>query len=561
MSALIKLYKVALNLMLYKFLFEPTLEMFAKSVSTGKSKSKRTQPVRLTECLTCPKIIQSSSNKKEERFQPIKIAQLLREAENLKKKQKDSVRKKIQPERLGQLSGVKAIQKHDGAGTQVRLAYSNRCVRRNLNFNEVAVKTPKDNNENRKKSSKFVVEEPLCKDPHEPMGRKSMLLPPNTIKCRHLQNSTKEASSHSKIPQLPKQVVPTEIKNTNSYTIVRKGDKEVELNKEAPVKEKLSKSECIKISTKCKAGEVSNYTSTCVTDENRAQGSHIPCVITKSLTPSESATYQNDNCDETNSVKLKDQDRFIETLCNNMQDTRLIESESDRKVMYCPSEAICISRDQFIHLESDLKTLLAATEENVSKIKSTLRCVSALLSTNNKEFTGREEYSVLETVRHTVLDREVEVEQLAEDLKTSVSHIPQIVLTDTNYVDTSKLLPNNENNKENCKAMNIHSISEAIQESFVQLENQNNIAQMKSVQDNYIQQNTPTINKYRQKRSMKEYMALKSTMSFLETPDGKKLRSLCSTGKLDKSIVNKSYISNKVLTDLHNLYSDSPESN
>ena len=205
-----------------------------------------------------------------------------------------------------------------------------------------------------------------------------------------------------------------------------------------------------------------------------------------------------------------------------------------------------------------LKTLLAATEENVFKIKSTLTCVSALLSANNKESMGKEGYS---GVRHTVLDREVEVERPAEDSKTSVSHIPQIVLTDIGYVDTSELLQNNENNKENRKAMNIQSISEAIQESFVQLGNQNNIAQMKSVQGDYIQQQTPTINKYRQKRSMKEYMALKSTMSFLETPDGKKLRSLCSTGKLDKSIVNKSYISNKVLTDLHNLYSDSPESN
>lgn len=412
-----------------------------------------------------------------------------------------------------------------------------------------------------------MVEKPLGKDAYEPMGRKSMLLPPNTIKYRHLQNSTKETSSHSKIPQLPKEVAPTDIKHTNSYTIVRKEDTEVELNNEASAKENWSKSECIKTSIKCEAGKVSNHTSTRVTDENRAQGSHIPCVITKSPIPSESATNQNDNCDKTNSVKLKDQDRFIETLCNNMQDAKLIESDSNRKVMCCSSEAIYVNRDQFIRLESDLKTLLAATEENVSKIKSTLTCVSRLLSTNNEESMGKE-YSVLETVRHTVLvDREVEVEpctsnqQLPEDLKTSVSHIPQIVLTDTVYVDTSKLLQNNENNKENRKAMNIQSISEAIQESFVQVGNQNNIARTKSVQDVYIQQNTPTIKKYRQKRSLREYMALKSSMSFLETPDGKKLRSLCSTEKLDKSIVNKSYISNKVLTDLHNLYSDSPESN
>ena len=543
------------------------MEMFAKSISTGKSKSKRTQPIRLTECSTCPKLIQSSSNKKDERYQPIKIGQLLREAEDLKKRQKDSVRKKIQPERLGQLSGVKANQKQDvGAGTHDRLTYSNRCVRRNLNFNEVALKTTKDHNENRKKLSKFAVEKPLCKDAYEPMCRKSMLLPPNTIKCRHLQNSTKETSSHSKIPQLPKESAPTDIKHTISYTIVRKKDKEVELNNAAPVKENLSKSECIKAPIKCEAGKVSNHASTPVTDENRGQGSHIPCVITKSLIPSESAANQNDNCDKTNSVELKDQDRLIETLCINTQDTKLIESESNRNVRCCSSEAIHINRDQLSRLESDLKTLLTATEENVSKIKSTLTCVSRLLCTNNEESMGKE-YSVLETVRHTMLmDREVEVEpctsnkQLAEDLKTSVSHIPQIVLTDTGYVDTSGLLQNNEN-KENHKSMNIQSISEAIQESFVQVGNQNNIAQLKSVQNDYIQQNTPTIKKYRQKRSLREYMALKSTMSFLETPDGKKLRSLCSTGKPDKSIVNRSYISNKVLTDLHNLYSDSPESN
>lgn len=247
-------------------------------------------------------------------------------------------------------------------------------------------------------------------------------------------------------------------------------------------------------------------------------------------------------------------------------------SGTNMNVEYESSEIICINKDKIIHLECELKDLLKKaeknmiklkstleeTEENVNKLKSTLAFVTRLLYTNDKEIT----LSNIELKEENIMtNKEIKlktccksIQYAEEQLKTPILHISQI----TEFSNKNNSIQNDEN-KENNKDWNIRSDIET-DRSFLELENQLNIMHAKPIHDYSIQPNTPIITKYKQKRSFREYMALKSSINFLETPDGKKFKSLCQMDDVDKSVLNVTYISNKLLTDLHTLYSESPDS-
>ncbi|KOC66664.1 hypothetical protein WH47_00873 [Habropoda laboriosa] len=261
----------------------------------------------------------------------------------------------------------------------------------------------------------------------------------------------------------------------------------------------------------------------------------------------------------------REENDCIQNLCNNLQDTQLMAVENDMNTEHGLSEMIYLNKDTIIRLKHDLKDLLEQTEKNVLRIRSTLTCVTRLLSINDKKTTPsnvdiKEDHSTLKKENHTMVDKEVQVETCRKSIHCAEEKlkmpITEIIVTDTEIIDKSKLTQDTENDKENIKYENTR-ISDV---SFMELENQLNITHAKPAEEYSIQLKTPIIPKYKQKRPLREYMALKSSVSFLETPDGKKFRSLCQINDINKSDLNATYISNKLLTDLNNLYSDSPES-
>ncbi|XP_076234972.1 uncharacterized protein LOC143179559 [Calliopsis andreniformis] len=509
--------------------------MFMKSSSTGKSKSKEPQSRLLTEHSPHSRLMSKSSSKKNyARPQPIKIAQLLYEAENLKKIQKDSVRKKILPEKLGRPSTVKSSrinEKQNGISSQGICI--NKCVRRNLNFNDSAINM-KDTNENEKKSSQHTVNHSTHTKVSESTQRRSLLLPPNTIKDKHLQKHTNETSKYSKLPQLSKKSISNNRKtDMHVYSAIQEDSKEMEenvtplLSNNLPEKSNPSESKHIEVPKTCDTIAAPNYTS-----------SHSTDVI---KFPSECSDYPNDDympteslhkdmfiLTEVNSEKetfaeLKDENKLVEDIPNDFQNTKLMERENNTNARCISSQTICVDIDEIICLESDLKNLLSVTEENAFKIRSTLTCITRLLSSNK---IMQDQYSK----ENVVVNKEVQVgeSKLMQQMEESL---------------LANKLPQDDENKENNKSINVKHISDVPKIT---------------IQNGYIEQKTPIMNK--KGRSLREYMALKSCMKFLETPDGKKLKSLYRK-EPESTPISSRYISNKLLTNLHNLYSDTPDSN
>ncbi|XP_043792880.1 origin recognition complex subunit 1-like [Apis laboriosa] len=545
--------------------------MFVKSNSTGKSKDKQ-QLIRMTEYSTCSKLLTNKTDYK--RPQPIKIAQLLGQSENLKTIQKDSVRKRAQPERLGTLSNKKysGINKEQSE-TSTCIQSSKKSARRILNFSAISTNT-KDNNENKNQLNKIVINEQFHKKISKPV-RKSSLIPPNTIKDKFIQNYSEKINKNSKKIKT--------LKKTN------------EVSDDLAVKNKIiSDSSNININfinngqvNEEKNIQFSDYSRSKVNDINAQQHETLLVtpkspifsnyessqqIITNNNESKKNSMSPNKNVSKYNiSIKSPLKKDCIQNLCNYIQDTKLLASETNMNVEYESSEIICINKNKIIHLECELKDLLKKTEknmiklkstleeteENVNKLKSTLAFVTRLLCTNDKEIT----LSNIELKeKNTVTNKEIElktccksIQYAEEQLRTPILHISQI----TEFSNKNNSIQNDEN-KEN-KDWNIRSDIET-DRSFLELENQLNIMHAKPIHDYSIQSNTPIITKYKQKRSFREYMALKSSINFLETPDGKKFKSLCQMDDVDKSVLNVTYISNKLLTDLHTLYSESPDS-
>ncbi|XP_029036361.2 uncharacterized protein LOC114872844 isoform X2 [Osmia bicornis bicornis] len=531
----------------------------------------------MTECSTCPK---NTPKTDYERPQPIKIGKLLRQAENLRNVQKDSVRKKIQPERLGPSSTVKSTKKDSKQnGTCDGTVNVMKCVRRNLNFNEFPVKSSQNNHENKTQPNKLTLDESISKKCSDSIiKKKSLLLPSNTIKEKHSQKCTDKVNRYSKIP-----VIPNKIPLINKENIVRKEQKKTEtvnilqLNKEShKINNSTMRFGSIKPLSENKIVKSSGHLNSISTDTSHLQcleTSHIVPKLKISLCPTnQEITMNNENqllvqnnpsqerCTSnetdltTEQFTKSEEGECTQGLYSILQDTKLVDSENNM---------ICINRDKIMSLECDLKNLLSVTEENVLKLKSMLMCITKLLSGNDEKIT----LSNADVKKnHTELEKppkEVQVDtynlieqQLEENVRTPIAHTSRINVTNVLSLNTNQ---NVESDKKNYELINVKRMSNG-DGSFLELEKQLNIIHTKPTKDSISLQETPIVIRYKQKRSFREYMALKSTMKFLETPDGKKLKPLCQIDNIDNSILNATYISNKLLTDLSNLYSESPES-
>lgn len=456
--------------------------------------------------------------------------------------------------------------------TSTYIQSSKKSARRILNFSAISTNT-KDNNEDKNQLNKIVINEQFHKKISKPI-RKSSLIPPNTIKDKFIQNYSEKISKNSQIFKTLKKtnevnVEPANKIITDSSNININSINNGEVNEEKNIQfSDYSRSKFSDINVQQheallvtpKSPIFSNYESSqqVITNNNEFEKN--------SMSPNKNVSKYN--------ISIKSplkKDDCIQNLCNCIQDIKLLASETNVNMEYESSEIICINKDKIIHLECELKDLLKKTEKNmiklkstleeteknVIKLKSTLAFVTRLLCTNDKEIT----LSNIELKENTMTNKEIElktccksIQYAEEQLKTPILHISQV----TEFSNKNNSIQNDEN-KENNKDWNIRSDIET-DRSFLELENQLNIMHVKPNHDYSIQPNTPIITKYKQKRSFREYMALKSSINFLETPDGKKFKSLCQMDDIDKSVLNVTYISNKLLTDLHTLYSESPDS-
>ncbi|CAL7951182.1 unnamed protein product [Xylocopa violacea] len=509
--------------------------------SAPKSELKCSQLTRLTECpSTCSKALPNSTKKKDyERPQPVKIAQLIKQSKNLKSAQKSTGRKKILPEKLGSTRSTKK----ERVCVSNQPTCTNNRVRRVLNFNETSANTLENNNETEnqlKIKDKYVANVLIHDKVSKPVKKKSLLVAPNAIKNKHLQKCNEKISWYSKMPEVTK-----EMDETNTDCIIEK--------KNEITNETVRSSSYLKSTSRAMQQFVPS--SQCKTHQQVRVNNKDQLFIRSNV---KSKTF----------MKSIKEDDYVQNLCNDLQNSKLVASANDTHVKRRLPEMICVSKDQIVQLECNLKDLLKETEKNVIKLKSSLTFIASLLVVNDQE-VAHNINDDSEKENNTMIDKEVQVEiccksfqcSSGEKFKTPITNVPHITVQNTELLNENVLTQNDEDNKENVEDLNISSMSDtATDGSFLELENQLNIMHTKPTENNSIQPKLPMVIRHKQKRSLREYMALKSNISFLLTPDTKKFKSLCQIDDTDKSMFSVKSISNKLLRDLHNLYSDSPDS-
>ncbi|XP_024887167.1 uncharacterized protein LOC112464425 [Temnothorax curvispinosus] len=249
-------------------------------------------------------------------------------------------------------------------------------------------------------------------------------------------------------------------------------------------------------------------------------------------------------------------------------------------------ERATLSKTELTVLGAKLNHLVCRLEEDMSDLKLTLTTVTKLLSATNmanKEIKDNNEtkitqqiIEITENLNDNVKAMDTEHDNTLKEthkmldinrsnfLETNGKDNPEMQLADQMYFASGS----DKENKEiltspivkQCKKLeNLN----AANDSFVNLENELDIVNRKSnIPITPFTNQTPAKNKYQnqnmQERPMKEYMALKSRMSCLLTPNIKRFNPSESRNNIHCETDNaKISVSNKLLAELYNLYEDS----
>lgn len=274
-------------------------------------------------------------------------------------------------------------------------------------------------------------------------------------------------------------------------------------------------------------------------------------------------------------------------------------------------EYVTLSKTELAVLASKLNHLVSRLEEDVSDLKLMQTSITKLLSpTNvpNKEFKEKETKIVQQVVEENLNDNM----KVADNTENKLSRIIIDTKHDSALKETGKMLDMNRpnfaeingkdnvetelsdqmyitsrSNKENRGILNSPNVnqcqeiesktrrrsarlmakifknSNAANDSFVNLENELDIVNREfNTPIKPLINHTPAKTKYQDKtieeRPMKEYMALKSRMSCLLTPNIKRFNLSESKNNVYRETDDaKISVSDKVLTELYNLYEDS----
>lgn len=304
-----------------------------------------------------------------------------------------------------------------------------------------------------------------------------------------------------------------------------------------------------------------------------------------------------------------------EDLRPSLQTVKMI-SESCLQRSINEDERVTLSKTELTVLASKLKHLVCRLEEDVSDLKLTLTIVTKLLSAKNVQKEVKDKNETKITQQMTEITENLSGNMKVMDNMNTKLPCHQITIINMKHDDASKetrkMLDINrfkfveingkdnpeiqlsdqmyiasESNKKNEEVLNSPIVrqckklkcetrrrsarlmakvlknSSAVNDSFVNLENELDIVNGKSnTPITPLINQTPAKNKYQDKkieeRPMKEYMALKSRMSCLLTPNIKRFNPSEPKNNIHCETDDaKISVSDRLLAELYNLYEDS----
>ncbi|XP_017890062.1 uncharacterized protein LOC108630964 [Ceratina calcarata] len=473
---------------------------------------------------------------------PVKVLQLLKELESKKKSaRKDSAHKRpMQPEKLLVSTSKK---KEGGEENETRqFVKPGNCVRRVLNFNQPSGNATKNKCESTNKASRFEMDECIGKNSVKKVGRMSFIPLPNSTREKQLQKFNNKVNECSKITEMSKETDNTydESANTRETNPVNESS---DINVDRAGKT-VNESVIINGTGDAQRSKMLNVRPEVLI----SQPEDLPRTTRNSKVELITETSERSEVHTEPKVKLDS----VQNLCKNFQSKNLVTGENDTRTEDELSNVFRVERDNLISFQRYLENRLRLTEEHAIQLRASITCVASLITTLNDETNGLPD-TKLQRECNTMVDKEVQTEICPEERSETCtkSILPPAEL---------ECLPeDDEGNKENEVLNTMRLSGVTTNSSFLELENELNIIHTEPSPDYENRSKTPIIKRYKQK-SFREYMALKSSMSFLETPDGKRFRCLCQKNGTAEPDLNRKSISKKLLEDIRSLNNESADS-
>ncbi|KAK2575461.1 hypothetical protein KPH14_011192 [Odynerus spinipes] len=520
-----------------------------------KCKMESNECISFSRCTSWSATTSKYEAKERERSQPVRITQLLNS-----KTIHCTVRKRAQPEKLmkavlieskagsTQNNNVgdksqqkKSIKKHlhnentplySKSNRKYTTSHSNerdRKVRRNLNFNVVSPKQRIEEYTSMTCPSVQEEKKSICSNSSISRNQKSFLLPPNSIKKMYLEQRYSETKSLSTISSENDNTIRhLDTLGTSENLCIRKHN----IQNCSFIEKTYCKSQTSVnlnsqklIQYNCKSEKVKENT---ILIDNKLQEEkhHSACENKSSM--STNADNLNDICHE-----LKNKNLTVKSEI----------SANGNIADFLGEDRLSIDKDTIVSLKHYLEDLLNVFQDNACKVDSLLIHIKKILhaGTNSKE-----EHVQFGDSSGEIITKNLKTNQEQNVEENKMNTLISISVEDNNNVGKKIEVKSNEEKKEN----------ETPQKVELKLDHINNVKSLEFTPKT-LQITTPNYTQCNES-ALQNYINLKSCISFLETPDIKKLRPHMPKNKNALSITsnNKSYLSTRILTELENLYDE-----
>lgn len=522
-----------------------------------KTVHKKSRPVKIAELIGSSKKSQNDQNSTVKIISlPERLTPYLKSASN--KERNDSTVKINLPEKLTPYLKSASNKKRNETNTHVKVSCNKRNVRRNLNFTKISsvaitTKTASTSKNNLHNSPK---EENLHLS-----TRESFLLPPNSIKDLYVKNR----QSKSILPQSCM---------LRAHSVCN--------NKYSRIPKKSNNCPSTMIDTNV---QVDSCMNSVIHEEVNQTVQHLSSQM---FSLSDQSGI---NILHSNHTDMKDntiREKISETLIN-VEENKCLSVTNYKEHQSASGQAInqsCLDlkpssneTDEFVNLNkikltvlaSKLKNDIVKLEEdiipNLKLIFTNITDVLSMLNITTKEIDNTDN-KISEQMVENLNNIEImntnrkSLCTISNNINIEDSYIPEEVnkTPDTNLMKFVETDGKNNSGIHSCQ-IDLSSESNKENDSFVNLENKLDITNIKSSTIISLKKYTPVLNKYSDKkveRPLREYMALKSRMSCLLTPNIKRFSySQSSNDNLhSESGDAKASLSGKILAELYNLYED-----
>lgn len=526
-----------------------------------------------------------SESSVRELSKPVRITQLFGSCKQSRNGQTNSTSKIRLPERITPYL-KSANRKGNETNTHVNLSRNKRNVRRNLSFTKIPTITTKT--ETSVITSKNNLNDSSKKENSHLSTRKSFLLPPNSVKDFYVKNRFKQPNFIS-----PRICISDYSVCDNKYPKISERS---ETNCSSPVRVTSSRIDSV-IHKEINKTMIQHLSSQMFTmyDQSGIDILHSECTDTKNDAMGKEIVNSSINVEEKKCLSTTT-NNYREDLHQSAQDVEMINqpclnlNHSTNK----NDEYVTLNKTQLTILASKLEHDIRRLEEDIlPNLRFTFTTIMDVLSTVNitKKESDNNDTKITQQMTENLNDHikmmnDINTKSLCvisnintedninneeninieKSINIEDSHIPKEVYKtpDTNlmkFMKTDVCGKNNSRIRSLCQ-FDLSSESNKENDSFVNLENMLDITNIKSnVTIVSLKKSTPVLNKYKNKkeeRPLKEYMALKSRMSCLLTPNIKHFNN--SQSKNDnlhpESGEAKASLSGKILAELYNLYED-----